>query len=236
MNQPSAQTDPSASDLHLPELPSRHSLGVKLMIYVILVISVTGLILGTVGYLVASRVVRDQIHRRLSTVVADRSEMVLSYIAQQKERAELVASRTQLRRYLARHARGGLQPHELVQSTKPILLDAQKSTPEFLTISIVSPMGTVLTSTDDTEVGKDLSAQGEFQIGLKDSHLGGPFQVGEAFQAWLASPLPAFEGRFLGVAMVRVSVDALHRILTRNRGFEGTNQVLIGRFVICESS
>ena len=76
----------------------------KLTLFVAVLLVVTAGLVSTAGYGVARSIIRDQIYERLQVAAADRHAMVLNYVAQQHERAGLVASRTKLRQLVEQAA------------------------------------------------------------------------------------------------------------------------------------
>ena len=169
----------------------------------------------------------DQIQQRLSTVAYDREQRLIAYLNHQKERAELVASRTRLRTYLAdRLENPGAAPGFLTGTTR-ILNDARANTSEFQAILITDPNGIVVTSTDEDDLGKDFSSEPDFQQGISQAHFGTPRNDGDHWTTLLAVPARTNEGKFLGVVMVRLDVQHLLNLLRDTTGLGNTGEVLV---------
>ena len=209
-------------------VPRRHSVLVRLALFVFALLLLTTGLMGWAGYLVARDIIRDQIHERLLVAATDRHSMVLAFVEQQHERVGLVASRTKLRNLIAQFRHGEISEQEMRDGTRPILEDAKRSTDGFRSILIVDPDGRVMTSTDDSRLGQDVSDDEAFQAGLTGGHLGEPtLSHGEHVTA-VATPATTNDGELLGVVMVELDVTRLFQILTDTRGLGETGEVLVG--------
>jgi signal transduction histidine kinase/CheY-like chemotaxis protein/HPt (histidine-containing phosphotransfer) domain-containing protein len=164
----------------------------------------------------------------LLVAATDRHSMVLAFVEQQHERVSLVASRTKLRNLVAQFRHGEISDQAMRDGTRPILEDARRSTDGFRSIWIVDPDGRVMTSTDDSRLGQDVSGDEAFQAGLTGGHLGEPtLSHGEHLTA-VAAPAKTNDGELLGVVMVELDVARLFKILTDTRGLGETGEVLVG--------
>ncbi len=184
----------------------RFSLLKKLALFVAAVVICTATLANYIGFRFARESLTTQIHQRLSTVAHDREQRLIAYLNQQKERAELVASRTRLRKYLADRLQDPETTPDFLAGTTRILEDARINTPEFQAILITDPNGIVITSTDDRYLGKDFSSEPDFQQGIKRSHFGTPRNDGDGWMAFLAAPANTNDGEFLGVVIVLLDV------------------------------
>ena len=205
----------------------RGSIAVKLALFGFFLLFATAGTMTGGAYLVARQIVRGQIHERLSVATADRHAMVLAYVAQQHERARLVASRTRLRQLVAQYLEGEIEEQAMREGTRRILLDAKRSTDGFLDIWIADGTGRVITATDDKYLGEDYGDDPDFRQGLRSPHLGEPRINGERYEAFLAAPAKSNEGQQLGVVMVSLEVNPLESIMFDTRGLGKTGEVLI---------
>jgi PAS domain S-box-containing protein len=208
---------------------SHSSMLVKLALFVSALLILTTGLMSWAGYVVARNIIREQIHERLRVAAVDRHQMVLSFVAQQLERAGLVASRTKLRNLIAQFEHGELSETDMQAGTRPIIEDALRSTDGFLAISIADPEGRVLTSTSDERLGADVSSDPAFQVGLTGRHLGEPSFVGGEFVTSVAAPAKTNDGELLGVVLVELDVTPLFEILTNTEGLGDTGEVLVGK-------
>ncbi len=205
----------------------RGSIAFKLAAFVFALLVLTAGAMTVAGYFVARRIVRDQIHERLSVVAADRHAMVLSYVAQQHERVGLVASRTRLRQVIEQFENGDTDAASMRETTQRILLDAKRSTASFLDIWITDDAGTVITATDDKYLGEDYSNHVDFDRGRISEHLGQPQIIGDEYVAYLVAPATTNAGKRLGVVMVALDVSRLANIMANTHGLGDTGEVLI---------
>ena len=199
------------------EPSGRSSVVFKLALIVApLLVLTTGLMSGA-GYYVARQIGRAEIHERLRVAATDRHKMITAYVAQQHERIQLVASRTQLRKLVEDHVYGGQDAIDIRLRTATILRDAKQSTKGFVDIWIVGADGSVITATDDSYLGMDFSNDASFQRGLFWPNLGEPEFVGGAPYAILAAPAKTNDGQLLGVVMVLLDATEAHRVCLPTR-------------------
>lgn len=207
-------------------LPS--SLLLKQTVFVALVTIVTGgtLILAAGNF--ARRIVRDQIDQRLVLAGTDLQALLQMYIRQQEERVALVASRTRLRQLIEDHAAGKIPADEFRRQSAQILADARRSAEGFLAISIASPQGLVITTTDETSLGKDYGADPDFLEGRRNAHLGVPRRNGETYQSLLAAPVVSNGGQLLGVVIVVLNAQPFADVLASRTGLGETGEIQVG--------
>lgn len=205
----------------------RRSIAVKLAIFVCLLLALVAASMTGVAYVVARRIVRDEIHKRLLVAATDRHAMVINYVAQQHERASLVTSRTRLRQLIADHQDGRLELEPMRTLTTRILADAKGSTSGFREIWIADMSGRVLTSTERGYLNQDFAENIDFQQGLLGPHLGEPEPTENGYAALLTAPAARRSGETLGVVMVLLDVGPLIDVMSETRGLGKTGEVLI---------
>lgn len=214
---------------HAATEPVRFSLLKKLALFVAVVVICTATLVNFVGFRFARQSLTTQIQQRLATVAHDREQRLISYLAHQKERARLVASRTRLRRYLADRLAAPDAETDFLPGTIKILNDARSNTPEFQAILVTDPNGVIVTATHSEYVGTDVSGNPEFQYGQSDSHFGIPTRRGERWTTFLTTPANTNDGKFLGVVIVVLAVDDLLELLQETTGLGSTGEVLVAR-------
>ena len=196
---------------------------VRLAIVVFLFVAVTLVVFATFGYYAAHRIIRQEVHQRLHVAANDRAQMISRYVAQQHERVKLVASRTRLRKLLEQ------RDEDFVEHSAQILRDAREATADFVEISIASPVGIVVTSTDEMRIGVDVSASEDFGRGATGAHLGELFQDGNDIRAILTAPAKTNDGILLGVVMVDLDTRSLVDMLLAPTGLNDSSEIRIGR-------
>ena len=80
-----------------PAKKFRHTIRLKLALFVATLVVLTSGILASVGYRFTERVVADQIKDRLTVIASSRQAAILAYVEQQLERADYLANRNRLR-------------------------------------------------------------------------------------------------------------------------------------------
>lgn len=185
----------------------------KLTCFVTLLVALAALASILAGYAFVREMLRDELREELSLRGAGLREVMLSYVGQQRERVSLVASRTRLRQLLRARLDGEVEPDPFVSQTRRILLDAKRSTRDFLDIRIADPGGRVVTATDDASLGTDVSGDPAFREGRDQATLGLPRPEGAGHRAMLSAPARTNEGRELGVVMVELDVRPMLGLL-----------------------
>src|SRR5919108_5181552 len=171
------------------KLVFRPSIWLKLALFIgVLALLTSGVLIWT-AYMFARDMLVDQIHARLTVTTSDRQAMLLTYIHQQHERVRLVASRTRLRQLLEERAANTITDAALHGGAKPILLDAQQSTEDFLVIAITDTDGRVLTATEESYLGEDFSADAGFVHGRHVASLGPPYFNRGRYRTLLSGPV-----------------------------------------------
>lgn len=211
-----------------PAARTRSSVLVKLALFVAALLFVTTGLMSWGGYVVARNIIRDQIHERLRVAASDRHAMVLSFVAQQHERAGLVASRTKLRNLIEKSVQSEIPEQVMRDDTKSILKDALTSTDGFRVISIADRSGRIMTSTHDDRLAVDVSGDPAFLAGRKGRYLGEPVAIDGGYVTTAASPALTNDGELLGVVLVELDVVPLFEILTQTAGLGQTGEVLVG--------
>jgi signal transduction histidine kinase len=207
----------------------RPSIWLKLAMFVgVLVILTSGVLIWT-AYMFARDMLVAQIHARLTVVTSDRQAMLLAYISQQHERVRLVASRTRLRQLLEERADNTITDEAFRAGSKRILLDAQKSTEDFLVIAITDLDGKVITATEEMYLGEDFSTDTGFVYGRYMAYLGLPYLTSGRYRTILSGPAVASDGRALGVVLVVLDLSLMEQLLSDATALGQTGEVLVGK-------
>ena len=215
----------SRSELRKSRVAS--SIVTKLAIFVSSLLFVFAIVMNGIAFFAARGIVRSQIHERLRVASTDRHKMILAYVAQQRERVALVASRTRLRELIEQFQGGSLSALAMRTQTGAILQDARRSTEGFRRISVCGPDGVTITSTDAELIGHDFSKDSSFQEGKHDRHLGWPRLQGNDYVAHLSAPARGNDRQLLGVVMVELDVRTLVGILDDVDGLGESGKLLV---------
>jgi signal transduction histidine kinase len=207
----------------------RPSIWLQLAMFVgVLVILTSGVLIWT-AYMFARDMLVAQIHARLTVVTSDQQAMLLAYIYQQHERVRLVGSRTRLRQLLEERVDNKLTDEAFRAGSTRILLDAQKSTEDFLVIAITDLDGKVITATEEMYLGEDFSADAGFVYGRYMAYLGLPYLSRGRYRTILSGPAVASDGRMLGVVVVVLDLSLIEQLLSDATGLGQTGEVLVGK-------
>jgi signal transduction histidine kinase len=206
----------------------RSSILLKQTAFVAVMVVLTSGTLILSGHHFVRKMVADQINQRLILAASDRQVLLQTYLRQQQERIALVASRTRLRQLTDEYETGRMPRDEFRSESRRILVDAQKSSEGFLAISITDLTGSVITSTEEGELGKDYSADPAFLEGRQGKFVGLPRLIGANYRAWLAAPVTGNEQRFLGVAVVLLDIGPMVEFLTSTTGLGESGEILVG--------
>ena len=204
----------------------------KIIFFSSLMLLFTVLISISLMHTMGKTILRDQIFFDLSAIAKSKSDQVVSIIEQDFERVALVASRTQLRKYLLDldRAADSQTSEESREGIIKILQDARNSVPAVKDIDIINLGGTVIASTDLAKNDQDKIDQDFFQQALQ-----GPYQSGfnkekNQFTYSLALPLihPEAENEnIIGVVKVVLSLERMMTVLTDRTGLKNTGEVVL---------
>jgi len=204
------------------------SIWLKLAIFIgVLALLTSGVLIWT-AYMFARDILIDQIHARLTVTTSNRQAMLLAYIHQQHELVRLVASPVRLRRLLEEYADDKIAGAAFRAGATPILADAQKSAGDFLAIGIADLTGKVIAATEETYLGKDVSAEPSFVYGQHMAYLGLPQLTRGRYQAFLSGPATGPDSQLLGVIMVVLDLSLMEQLLADTTGLGQTGEILVG--------
>jgi two-component system, NtrC family, sensor kinase len=116
----------SAPGLRRPFAPS--SIVWKMTLFVGVLVALFGGLLIGVAFFFTSRILRDQIHERLSTLAGDRQEILATTLRQLEERAVQFAKRSRINQLLGEHNRGHLTQEQFRDQAEVILSNTISNT------------------------------------------------------------------------------------------------------------
>ncbi len=205
----------------------RRSIVWKLTLFVTALVVLVAGGLSVSGYVVARRIMREQVRDRLTVVAADRQAQVLGFIGQQQERVALVTSRTRLRQVLGEFSSGKLAVEQFRADSRKILLDAQQSAEGVAAIWITDLDGKVITATEDEYLGQDFGPDPDFQLGREERTLGAPHLAGSRLEAYAVAPVSDSDGIKRGVCMLALGMEPMKKLLDEAAGLAQTGEVLL---------
>ena len=226
----------------------RQSILFKQALFVFVVVFVTAQAISLTGYFFAQRYLEHEILQRLGTVAKDREKRLELWVNHQKERGELVGSRTRLRILLNSHAANSSDWSErdrdhFLSETRRILDDARKSTvgkpDEIIDIWVADGNGIGISSTtskpngtgaSEPFLGKSFAAQTFFIEGTKRTYLDVPIATDEhGYLVTLSTPVVGPDKQLVAVVILRIKAITLVKILRDTEGLGRDSAVLVGR-------
>ncbi len=207
----------------------RTSIRLKLAVLVAGAVVLTAGALSVVSYSYAYQTLRREIHARLTVMAADRQKILIGYIEQQQERVALVASRTRLRQLLDELAAGTTATEHFRGESRQILRDAQRVGAGVKAIWIADPTGRVVTATDDSYLGQDMSSELQFVEGRTRSQVYLRHNEYGMDLALLSAPATVQPGdRLVGVVMMLTDARGILDAVSDRTGLGQSGTVMVG--------
>ena len=189
------------------DIPLARSLRGKFILLLAILVALTATVLTIADYIYVRQLLTASVQEQLTLRAEGIREVLLAHVRQRSDAIRLLASQTRLRELLEERLDGQVDEDSFRAVTSRMLLDAQQSTEGFLNSRITDPAGMVVTATDVTHLGADLSGSRAFMDGMIEPTLGLPVPVAGRYRAMLSSPVRSRAGRFLGVAIVEVDAQ-----------------------------
>ena len=161
------------------------------------------------AFYLESGTLRDNARSQLETLADIHHDRLEDYAAANQRNLALVASRTQLRRNL--DAELTAPAAENVDGMNRILDDAASATGVVESVSVLSPAGTVLASSDRARIGADLSESVWFPSAVLDPSVGTIVATEDGLRGIHAAPM-VLEDRLIGVALVVMLLEDLESV------------------------
>ena len=207
---------------------TRIPLAVKLTAYTALIVVITSAALSVSAYSTARQTLRDRVRDRLEVVAADRRDMLLNYLDQQRQLANMVFKQMFFQNLLDKHLFETAEDFAAVGQR--LREGTQAIPPSFLELSIVDPQGMVVGSTSSQLVGKSVADRPEFLHGREESFFLSTSDPDRA-RLYLSTPMTAEDGHLLGVLLVLLDVHPLAEMIEGTAGLGQTGQLLLARRV-----
>ena len=157
-----------------PIFPLARSLRGKFILLLATLIALTATVLTIIDYIYVRQLLTTSVQEQLTLRAEGIREVLLAHVRQRSDGIRLLASQTRLRELLEERLDGELDEDAFRAMTSRMLLDAQQSTEGFLNTRITDPAGMVVTATDVTHLGADLSGSRAFMDGMREPTLGLP--------------------------------------------------------------
>ena len=195
------------------DIPLARSLRGKFIFLLAIVAALTATVLTIADYVYVRQLLTTSVQEQLTLRAEGIREVLLAHVRQRSDGIRLLASQTRLRELLEERLDGEVEEDAFRGVTSRMLLDAQQSNEGFLNTRITDPAGMVVTATDVTHLGANLSGSRAFMDGVSEPTLGLPVPAAGSYSAMLSAPVRSRSGRFLGVAIVEVDAQPELNIL-----------------------
>ncbi len=202
---------------------TRIPLAVKLTAYTALIVLITSAALSVAAYSPARDTLKNRVRDRLELVAADRREMLLGYLEQQRQLAAMIVKQLFYQSLLEKHLQGA--DEDLSAIGQRLLDGSQAIPPSFLELSIVDPLGTVFVASTDSSwlIGQSMSERPEFIHGREESYFTSSPHP-EIVHLYLSTPMTDDDGQLLGVLLVLLDIRPLTALLDGDVGLGRTGQ------------
>jgi two-component system NtrC family sensor kinase len=206
----------------------RSSIVWKLTLFVGVLVALNCAVLIGVAYIATSKILRKQIHERLSTVAADRQEMLAYTLRQHEERATQFAHRVRIHQLLAERATGTISFQRFKADTEAILLNARNSTTAYVAVWIEDQAGKVIASSGPEDLVAEYSRLNRFEPGPDGGLVVPPRRVGTTFGMVFSSVIRGQNGKVLGTAFLISDFAPVASFLMDPHRLDETGEVLVG--------
>ena len=206
----------------------RSSIVWKLTLFVGVLVTINCGVLIGVAYIATSRILRNQINERLSTVASDRQEMLAYMLNSQEERAAQLAKQVRIHRLFAQRAEGTISPDRFRVETEAMLANARANTTGFLAFWVEDIAGQVLASSGPLDLVAGYSRLERSEERPDGSLIVPPRRVGSAFGFVFSSVVRGWDGQALGTVLLLSDFGPMAKFLMDPNGLEETGEVLVG--------
>ncbi len=206
----------------------RSSIVWKLTGFVGVTVALVGGMLILAAYLATASILQDQIRERLTTIAADRQEILTKILRERGEQAGQLAKRARVRQLLAQHADGTVDPRRFELEAQAVLGAARGAVPGTLAVWLEDPQGHRLAA-----IGPEPAIEPFTTAPRPDSSTDGgpaaaPRRLGDSYAAPFRALVRGAEGRVLGAVMIVADFGPTLEFLIDPHGMGETGEVLVG--------
>jgi signal transduction histidine kinase len=206
----------------------RSSIVWKLTLFVGVLVALNGALLIAVAYIATSMILREQIHQRLTTVAADRQEMLAFTLRQQEDLARQLAHRGRVNQLLSQRRNATIRSERFRADIETILSTARSHTAGFLALWVEDEAGHVLAASGPDDL---VAAYSRFKRSAPRPDGGlvvPPKRVDSSFGFVVSSVVHSGDGRALGTVLVVSDFAPIAGFLMDPHGLNETGEVLVG--------
>lgn len=183
--------------------------------------------ISLIAYNLAHDTIEAAINNQLEAIATIQKHHVENIIDRQKERLDLVRTRTPMLVALERFYKTGEKSQQEIAGSA--LSGAKSAIEDFKEIYILNPQGRVVASTNASLLNRDLSQEEYFEKGLKGYSLD-IFSLAGRVEGlnYLSCPV-TWNNRLLGVLVIESSLDPITSLTSDYTGLGKTGEILLAR-------
>ncbi len=203
----------------------------KLFLLFSSLLSFTILTISFIGFKISSDIIEQRILNDVSVLADSKAHRLKSAIEYNFERANLIASRTKLRRDLI-DIYNNEDVEDKIEDMVKILSDAKDSTEAIVDIDVLNIDGVVVASTESSNVGEVFKEEEFFKRVMEESRHMSDFYRQEGVLMHNISKVllnPDDEDNIIGVVRVYINVYGIESIFTDYNGLGDSGEVLLGK-------
>ena len=204
------------------------SVGGKLTLLVCAIILLTAAVASVIDYTYVRKYILDEIHKDLEIYVESLSSVLLRNQRNEESLIEFVVQRSDLMDLLAEHRDGSIDASRIQDTLKLMLAGTYVSIVGFDQIRLLDTQGIVVAATDDSQINRDLSADGLFTKGRNELAATFTSREDAGFDMAFSVPIRDGEGALLGVAIVDFRDESLREVVEDFGSQHESSRVRIG--------
>jgi signal transduction histidine kinase len=206
----------------------RSSIIWKMTLFVGVLVALNGGLLIGVAFFATSRILRNQIHARLSTLAADRQEILANTLHQLEERTVQFAKRSRIHQLLTGHHRGQITLGQFRDQADAILSNTISNTTGLLAGWIEDGAGHQLAAMGSDRLITAYTEQRRSVIKSASGVMLAPTRIGDVYATVFFADVPGNGSEFLGRVMLLFDFAPTAGFLTDPNGLGETGEVLVG--------
>jgi two-component system NtrC family sensor kinase len=206
----------------------RSSIVWKMTLFVGVVVALFGGLLIAVAFLFTSKILRDQIHERLSTLAGDRQEILATTLRQFEERAVQFAKRPRIYQILREHKHGQIVGDQLRDQVETVLSYAISNTTGLLAAWIEDESGRRLAGAGPETLMTAYSARKRPVDRIESGVIVPPARIGETYGIVFFAAVHGTALDSVGRVMLLYDFAPTAGFLTDPHGLNETGEVLVG--------
>ncbi len=206
----------------------RSSIVWKMTLFVgVLVALNDGLLIG-VAFFAIRTILQNQIHARLTTLAADRQEILANTLHQLEERAVQFAKRARIHQLLSEHNLGHITPEQFRNQAEVVLSNTISNTTGLLAAWIEDDAGHRLAAVGSEQLTTAYSEQRRPGDRGASGVMVPPVRIGNAYATVFFADVPGNRNEVLGRVMLLFDFAPTAGFLTDPNGLGETGEVLVG--------